>query len=149
MAGEDKSRLRQQISALEAERDKQLETVLEERGPLLRGTLAERGRVCGHPGCHCATRGELHVSPYLSVAVAGTSRQVHLPADVVPQVRQGTDRYRRFREARARLVQLAAEQVGLVDRLANALLIAYPPDAPVGPPGRRGPRPKKARDGTR
>ena len=146
MAGEDKSRLRQQVGALEAERDLQLEAILEERGPLLRGTVAERGRVCGHPGCHCATKGELHVSSYLSVAVQGSSRQVHLPATEVQQVQQRTDRYRRFRQARARLAQLATEQLQLIDRLATALLSAYPPDTSVEPAGRRGPRPKRAGD---
>ena len=107
MPDEDKSRLRQQIHSLEAERDQRLEVVLAERGPLLRGTVAERARVCGHPGCHCATRGELHVSPYLSVATEGSSRRLHLPASDVQRVQQGTERYRRFRQARARLVQLA------------------------------------------
>jgi len=146
---EDKSRLRQQIHSLEEQRDQQLETVLDERGPLLRGTVAERDRVCGNPGCHCATKGELHVSPYLSVAQEGASRRLHLPADDVQRVEQGTERYRRFRQARARLVQLAAEQIKLVDRLSNALLAPYPADAPVRPPGRRGPRGKKASGGTR
>lgn len=145
---EDRSRLRQQIGALEAQRDQQLERVLAERGPLLRGNVAERARVCGHPTCRCVTQGELHVSPYLSVTVGGTTRQTHLPAGDVQQVQEKTDRYRRFRQARARLVQLAAEQIQLIDRLANALLGAYPADSPVEPAGRRGPRPKKARHET-
>lgn len=143
---EDRSRLRQQIGTLEAQRTQQLEQVLAERGPLLRGNVAERARVCGHANCRCATQGELHVSPYLSLAVGGTTRQIHLPAADVQQVQDKTDRYRRFRQARARLVQLAAEQIRLIDRLANALLGAYPADSPVEPAGRRGPRPKKARD---
>jgi hypothetical protein len=146
---EDKSRLRQQIHSLEEQRDQQLEVVLDERGPMLRGTVAERARVCGNPGCRCASKGELHVSPYLSVAQEGASRRLHLPADDVQRVQQGTERYRRFRQARARLVQLAAEQIQLVDRLSNALLGPYPPDAPVTPPGRRGPRRKRSSDGTR
>lgn len=145
---ENRSRLRQQIGALEGQRDQQLDLVLGERGPLLRGNVAERSRVCGHPTCHCATQGELHVSPYLSVTVGGSTRQTHLPAGDVQQVRERTERYRRVRQARARLAQLAAEQIKLVDRLTNALLGAYPADRPLEPAGRRGPRPKKARHGT-
>jgi len=145
---DDRSRLRQQIGALEAQRDQQLERVLAERGPLLRGSVAERARVCGHPTCLCATQGELHVSPYLSMAVGGATRQTHLPAGDVQQVQEKTNRYRRFRQARARLVQLAAEQIRLIDRLATTLLGAYPADSPVEPAGRRGPRPKKARHAT-
>ena len=63
----------------------------------------------------------------------------------MPAVKEKTERYRRFRQARARLVELAAEQLELVDRLGNALLAAYPAEKSVEPAGRRGPRPKKAR----
>lgn len=143
MAEAHRSRLRQRIARLEAERDQQLDLVLDERGPLLRGSVAERGRVCGHRGCRCATAGELHVSAYVSLAVDGTTRQTHLPADDLLEVRKKTERYRRFRQARARLVQLAAEQLQLVDELGNSLLTAYPADQPVHPAGRRGPRRKK------
>jgi len=147
VAPEEKSRLRQRISELEAEHERALETVLDERGPVLRGSVAERGRVCGHAQCRCATRGELHFSSYLSVAVGGSTRQHHLPVDEVEQVQEKTDRYRRLRQARARLVELASEQIKLVDRLINALLSAYPADEPVEPAGRRGPRPKKGSHG--
>jgi hypothetical protein len=137
------SRLRQRIAQLEAERDQQLKLVLEERGPLLRGSVGERRRVCGHAGCRCLTAGELHVSAYVSVAVEGTTRQTHLPADNLAEVKKKTERYRRFRQARARLVELAAEQLQLVDELGNSLLTAYPADQPVQPAGRRGPRRNK------
>lgn len=147
MPAEEKSRLRQRISELETERERALESILDERGPLLRGTVAERGRVCGHAQCRCATEGELHVSSYLSVAVGGSTRQHHLPVGEVQRVQEKTDRYRRLRQARARLVQLAAEQIALVDWLINALLAGYPANEPAEPAGRRGPRPKKGAHG--
>ncbi len=149
MPPDEKSRLRQQITELEADRERALESILDERRPLLRGNVAERGRVCGNPQCRCATKGELHVSSYLSVGIEGTTRQRHLPADDVAQVQEKTDRYRRLRQARARLVELARDQIALVDRLINALLTAYPADEPVEPAGRRGPRPKKGSHGGR
>ena len=142
---EDKSRLRQAILTLEAERQRQIELVLAEKGPLIRGSLGERQRVCGSPGCHCA-RGELHHSKCLSAAVAGRTRLVHLPEADVMRVSQATQHYRRFRRARAQLVRLGAKLVELVDRLGNALLQPYPPDNPVPPAARRG---RKAREGAR
>jgi len=148
VAAEDKSRLRQRIGDIEAQRAQQLELVLDERGPLLRGSVGERARLCGHPGCRCATKGERHVSAYLSVAVEGSTRQTYLPEGDLQQVKQKTRRYRRFRQARARLVTLAAKQLELVDQLGNSLLAAYPPDKPVEPAARRGRRPKKVRHGT-
>lgn len=144
MAG-DRSRLRQGIHTVESERDQQLKVVLAERGPLVRGSVVIRQRVCGHPECRCATEGQLHVSPYLSVTVDGKTQAVHLPAADEQHVRKATERYRRFRQARARLVQLATKQLKLVDRLGNALLEGYPRGEPVQPPGRRGPKPKKGR----
>jgi hypothetical protein len=146
---EDKSRLKQEILGLEAEHDRQLEFVLAERGPLIRGSLVKRKRVCGHPGCRCTTKGQLHVSPYLSVTVAGKTRPVHVPAPEERHVKLASGRYRRFRRARKLLVQLTAKQLKLVDRLGNALLEAYPAGQPIEPAGRRGPKPKKGRNEAR
>lgn len=146
---EDKSRLKQDILGLEGERDRQLELVLAERGPLIRGSLVKRKRVCGHSGCRCATEGQLHVSPYLSVTVAGKTRPFHVPTPDEPHVKAASGRYKRFRRARKLLVQLTAKQLKLVDRLGNALLEAYPPGQRIGPAGRRGPKRKKGRNEAR
>lgn len=146
---EDKSRLKQVIVGLEGERDRQLEFVLAERGPLIRGSLVKRKRVCGHPGCRCATKGQLHVSPYLSVTVAGKTHPVHVPAPDERHVKAASGRYRGFRRARKLLVRLSAQQLKLVDRLGNALLEAYPAGQPIQPAGRRGPKPKKGRHAAR
>jgi hypothetical protein len=139
---DDKSRLRQKLLALETERQQHIERVLSERGGLVRGTVGERSRVCGHEGCRC-NRGERHVSKYLSAAEGGRTRQVHLPESEVAKVSEGASRYQAFRRARTRVGQLAAEEVKLIDRLGNALLEKYPPDRPIAPAARRGPRPRK------
>lgn len=141
---EDKSRLRQAILNLEVERQRHLELVLAEKGPLIRGSLGRRRRVCGYSGCRCA-KGELHVSSYLSAAVAGRSRMVHLPEAEVMHVSQAAKGYRRFRRARAQLVRLARKLATLVDRLGNTLLERYPPENPFPPALRRG---RKAKDGS-
>jgi hypothetical protein len=140
---DDKSRLRQAILTLEAERQRQIELVLAEKGPLIRGSLGQRRRVCGSPGCHCA-HGERHLSKSLSAAVAGRTRLVHVPEADVMHVSQATRHYRRFRHARTQLVRLGAKLVALIDRLGNALLQPYPSDNPLPPAARRG---RKAREG--
>jgi hypothetical protein len=147
--GEDKSRLRQELLGLEEQRDRQLEFVLDERGPLIRGSLVARKRVCGHPGCRCVTKGRLHVAHYLSLTVGGRTRPIHVPAADQRQVLVRSGRYKRFRRARRLLVELTAKQLKLIDRLGNALLEAYPPGQPIEPAGRRGPKPKKGRNGAR
>ena len=140
---DDKSRLRQKLLDLEAERQQDIERVLSERGGLIRGTVGERSRVCGHEGCRC-TRGERHVSKYLSATEGGRTRQVHLPESEIAKVVEGSRRYQAFRRARTRVGQLAAAEAKLIDRLGNALLEKYPPQRPIAPAARRGPRPRKA-----
>jgi len=146
---EDKSRLRQSIRAIEDERDRQLELVLDERGPLIRGTVLRRRRLCGYPQCRCATEGKLHVSTYLSVTIQAKTQPIHLPSADEQHVREASERYRRFRRARTLLVELTAKQLKLVDRLCNALLEAYPAGEAIQPAGRRGPKAKKDRHGSR
>jgi hypothetical protein len=144
---EDKSRLRQGILRFEEERAEELEAVLSERRPLNRGSVVRRERVCGHAQCRCVTQKQLHVSAYLSVPVKGKTRALHLPKGDEQRVREATERYRKFRQARMRLVRLGAKQLELVDRLGNALLEAYPPGSTIEPAGRRGPKADKKRRG--
>jgi hypothetical protein len=139
---DEKSRLRQKLLTLEAERQQQIERVLSERGVLIRGTVGERSRVCGNEGCHCY-RGQPHVSKYLSAGEGGRTRQVHLPESEVEKVTAAAKRYRTFRRARMRVGQLAAEEAEVIDRLGNALLESYPPDKPIAPALRRGRRPRR------
>jgi hypothetical protein len=144
MAG-DPSRLRRQLLDLYGELRQELDPILQERGPLIRGFLGTRGRTCGKPSCRCA-QGELHESKYLSASDGGQTRQVHVPAGDELHVGECVRRYRRFREARARLAQKLSALTGrlleLADALGHSLLQPYPPDNPLPPPKRRG-RPRK------
>lgn len=141
---QDSSRLRQRLLGIEETRARQLQLLVGERGSLFRGTIGTRARVCGNPGCKCA-RGELHESKYLSAAVDGRTRQVHVPAGDEVTVAAAVERYRNFRAARAQLVELTRQQLELVDALGNSLLKPYPPDNPLPPPKRRGRPPKSPR----
>jgi hypothetical protein len=73
----DPSGLRQRLRAAEERRSRKLQRLVAERDGLIRGTLGVRARVCGHVNCRCA-QGELHESKYLSAAVEGRTRQVHV-----------------------------------------------------------------------
>jgi hypothetical protein len=137
------SRLRQQLAVVGREAGRQLELLLSERGPLIRGSYGSRTRVCGNPSCHCA-RGERHESKYLTASAEGKIRQVHVPARDEEAVAAGVARYRRFRQAQARLAELAKVQLDLVDQLGRSLLAPYPPDQPLPPATRRG---RRARGG--
>ena len=143
--GERTSRLRQRLSQTAERHQGQVERILDEDGPLIRGSFGSRSRVCGNPGCHCA-RGEKHTSKYLTATAAGKVRQVHVPASDEDRVAAGVDRYRRFRRMRKRLVELEALQLELVDELGQSLLAPYPPGDPLPPASRRG---RKAHYGSR
>jgi hypothetical protein len=137
----DTSRLRLQLNALARRQTTQLEFLLHERGPLIRGSLGVRARVCGNPGCRCA-RGQLHESKYLSASEGGRTRQVHVPAADEVAVTAGVARYREFQRGRTQLAELARQQLELVDALGRSLLAPYPPQKPLPPAKRRG-RPAK------
>lgn len=143
--GTETSRLRQQLIETTNEMRRQLELVLEVQGPLVRGSFVTRARVCGKPTCRCA-QGELHESKVLTALDGGVTRQVHVPAADEVHVAAGSERYRRFREARSALAKglarLNRHQLELVDALGRSLLEPYPPDNPLPPPARRG-RPAK------
>lgn len=138
------SRLRQRLRNGAEQYLEQLELLLAEKGPLVRGSFGTRRRVCGNPTCKC-TRGELHESKYLTASDGGRTRQVHVPAADEVAVAAGVERYRRFHHGRAKLAKLAKLQLELIDALGNSLLEPYPPDNPLPVPKRRG-RPPKPRD---
>ncbi len=141
----DTSRQRKLLLALEQQHTAQLQLLIGERGPLIRGSLGVRGRVCGNPGCKCA-RGELHTSKYLSASEGGRTRQVHVPASQELQVTAGVARYREFQRRRARLAELAQQQLEFVDALGRSLLAPYPPDNPLPPAQRRGRPPQSCKE---
>ena len=77
---------------------------LAHRAGLLRGSLQLMRRVCGRPGCRCAT-GARHASWYLAFSEAGKKQMVFVPRDWLARVRQWVAEYQ---EARACLDRLSA-----------------------------------------
>ena len=141
------SRLRLRLRQVAEKHQLQIDRLIGEVGPLIRGTFGIRARVCGNPGCRCA-RGELHESKYLTASDGGTNRQIHIPAAEEMAVQQGVERYRKFRKMRTELAEIAKEGLQLSEQLGLSLLKPYPPGNPLPPPKRRG-RPKAGRGTSR
>jgi len=80
------------------------------RGPVLGASLVKIARRCGRPGCHCA-QGALHVGHYLKRAVAGKTRTVYVPTDLVDEVRGWIAEHRRLKQLMRELTELTLAQV--------------------------------------
>lgn len=139
--GRRTSRLRQRLAEAAQHHVEQIEILLGNKGPLIRGSFGSRRRVCGRPNCRCA-RGEGHEAKYLAASQDGKLRQIHVPESDVEEVADGVARYREFLRAEAKLVELNALELRLVGELGESLLKSYPPDKPLPPRKRRGRRPK-------
>ena len=74
---------------------------------LLRGSLIERYKRCGKPGCKCA-RGPGHGPKYyLSVSYPGLQPHMdYVPQDCQAQVREYLDHYRRVRETLEKICEI-------------------------------------------
>jgi len=131
------SQLRRQLLDLAERAQDQLQGLIQERGPLVRGSLGVRYRRCGKAGCRC-TKGRGHKTGYLSATDSGKSRQVHVPVGEMTWVGEGVTRYRRFARGRRRLAQLFRFQLLLAEDLKRSLLTPYPTDKPFPPACRRG-----------
>jgi len=103
---------------------------------LLKGSIYQLKSRCGKPSCHCASpQGLLHSTLVLSWSESGRTRLRTLRPQDRPGLRRAAEDYRRFRQARARLVKLQAQVLRAVDRLEKALRL--PPPPPMRSRGRR------------
>ena len=139
------SKLRQALRHTEQQRAQHLETILGERGPLIRGTyVAQPGR-CGKPTCKCA-RGEPHASGALYSRQQGRQICSYVPLADRNRIEKLNRCYQQFRSARASLAKLGSRSLDLADALADSLLEAFPPEGRAKsrlPTGRRGRRRKE------
>ena len=123
------SRLRQTLKTLLDDYQHQLEQMLPLR-QLVKGSVYDLQTRCGKPSCHCASEdGPLHTSAVISWSEHGKTRLRTLPPDERAQLRQLTENYRRFRNARAALVKLHRRMLDHIDRLEKALRL--PPPKPA------------------
>ncbi|MGH9603218.1 MAG: DUF6788 family protein, partial [Terriglobales bacterium] len=97
---------------------------------LLKGSIYDLQTRCGKPSCHCASdQGPLHTATVLSWSEHGKTRLRALPPGERSRLRQWTENYRRFRQARAALVKLHGRMVAHIDRLEKTL--RRPPPKPA------------------
>jgi hypothetical protein len=120
----DASQLRKQIQQRQREIG-DLFRVLKQRRPMVRGNVYNLRRKCGKVGCRCQ-EGLLHESWVLSVSEKGRKRMRAIPRGKRTQWQSMTERYRRFRRARARLVKLFAAIIKLVDELERERTVPPP-----------------------
>ena len=112
------SRMRQSLHELAREIE-QLVPVFAERDVLVKGTVYEQRRKCGKPTCHCAA-GEPHRSMVLSRSEDGRTKLIVVPPGHLKDFELLTERYQRFRRARARLGQIYKTMISLIDQLEES-----------------------------
>jgi hypothetical protein len=109
------SRLRQSLLRLKEEISRLLPIFLA-RDPLVPGTVYELRRKCGKPGCGCAKK-DLHSSWALSWSEEGRTRLRSIPPGRRVELRLLSRRYQQFRGARARLVKIHQEMIGIINQM--------------------------------
>jgi hypothetical protein len=120
----DSSQLRKQLQRRQREVGEWLR-LLKQRPPLIRGSVYLLRRKCGKSVCRCQ-EGHLHESWVLSVPDQGRKSMRAVPRGQRIAWQQMTERYRRFRRARAHLVKLFAEIIQRVDELERERTVAPP-----------------------
>jgi hypothetical protein len=81
---------------------------------MLRGTLTPLYRRCGTATCYCATGEQKHGPIYsLNWSEDGQPHRCYVPPELVEQVQQGVEAYRRYREIGQQLAAENAEALKL------------------------------------
>lgn len=126
----DASRLRQSLLRSHEQRGQQLQLLLAERGPFIRGSFVRQGGRCGKTSCRCS-RGELHERAVLYTSDEGAHSGTYVPQAERAHVEERNTRYQRFRKARAQLAKLDQQARLFADELLEALTEPYPaPERP-------------------
>ena len=110
------SRLRRSLHRLRDETATLLEVFLS-HAPLVRGSIYELRRKCGKPACACASGKALHSCMAITWSAGGRKRLRSVSPKEQLELTRLTENYRRFRRARARLVELQAKVREVIDRL--------------------------------
>ncbi len=92
---------------LEQRRAKLLRNLLTDIPPL-DGSLYKAAVTCGSPTCKCA-RGEKHVSYQLTRKEGGKTKTLHIPVDMVDEVRKWTEENQRIKKQLAEIYELGRE----------------------------------------
>lgn len=119
------SNCRAQINSLLKKINQSSQQIIAKRS-LVKGTIYDSKRKCGHKQCKCATGGQLHSTPVLSFSHQGKAQSVGL-SKYAPHERekitQKVNDYREFRQCRAKIVQYFAETIEQLNLLEESLLV--------------------------
>jgi hypothetical protein len=83
---------------------------LQARTPLVAASLVQISKHCGREGCHCQT-GEKHVGHYLTFKVAGKTKTVYVPQDLVGEVETWVQEHKRLRKLVQEISRLTVERI--------------------------------------
>lgn len=83
--------------------------------PLFSAYLYEHKVQCGRPTCKCANTSFRHPMWCVSFTENGRSRTRVVPIEQLSEVRDMTDAYRRFRQARSEIQKLCGELMAALD----------------------------------
>ncbi len=75
------------------------------RQPAVAASLVRITKLCGDRSCHCY-RGHKHVAYRLTYKVRGQSRAVHVPFDLLEEVRSWVEEHRRLKRLLQEISQL-------------------------------------------
>ena len=70
---------------------------------LLAGSLVTMARVCGNPRCKCATKGQKHVSLYLSIRDGKKRKMICIPKKWEDTITQWVENYKQVNELMAEI----------------------------------------------
>jgi hypothetical protein len=83
---------------------------LQAQSPLVAASLVQIFKHCGRQGCHCQT-GQKHVGHYLTFKVAGKTKTVYVPQDLVEEVGTWVQEHKRLRKLVQEISRLAVERI--------------------------------------
>jgi hypothetical protein len=89
---------------------------LQQVGPLVAASLCRRAVRCGNPNCRCAT-GVKHTSWCLTFKDQGRTRTVHVPRDLVEEVRRWVKEYQRTKQI---VAQISYQSLQIIRRYVPA-----------------------------
>jgi len=83
---------------------------LQARRPVVAASLVQISKHCGREGCHCRT-GEKHTGHYLTFKVAGKTKTVYVPQDLVKEVGAWVKEHKRLRRLVQEISQLSVQRI--------------------------------------
>jgi hypothetical protein len=123
---EKASRARRRLKEAATRHESLVDSLVRERGPIVKGSFHLGHTRCGKDNCKCA-HGEPHVTATLVVSDKGSRRTYYLRGPERAEAQRRAERYRRLRRSRAELKKLNAEVLTVADELVDALLEPHIP----------------------